>query len=101
MPCRDYSPESANTHRLNEQIRLMKARCDDYAKLLCEACNVIEAYDEGGVEAEGSIALQEWWEEHKKADRAQLLDQLRNKINHLEKDDFDKIDEILSGYNSE
>lgn len=102
MPCRDYPEDhNADARNAHESARAARKRCDALAKMLCEACGIIDNFYNEGIELEMGTELAEWWNEHQKADRANLISMLARRVNHLDKDDFDRIDEILSQYNDE
>ena len=64
MPCFD--------HQQAEEDRNCRKRCDELARLLCEAMQIVEgSNDTGGRAIQGaSKELREWWREHKKFDKA-------------------------------
>lgn len=84
MPCRmDDMPCNPSPNLTKENAELKK-RCDKLTRLLCEACETVEAT--AAMDVTFSKELQKWWDSHQQQDKKrQAKEKLQEQIAALQK----------------
>ena len=82
MPCRDWEGISDSDYQHSKEMAKAKERLDKFAKMLCEACELLD----------GSVTkvvwpndLRSWWDKHQAADQRRKDAAEQRKKNTIER----------------